>query len=243
MHRCRRVSLVPHALTGLALASLVCSSPVTGTAAARPHVVFIVGDDVGYNDLGAFNGGKTRTPHLDELVSSGITLKSYYTFKICSPSRAAMLTGSTRGGPALRYEADTNHCTKQFTALPPSQVAGYRTHALGKWDVGFLHGECSPTGRGFDTFFGYYMACQADYQYHGASGGYPGQCNASTAVRLGPTGFSNSTRARIRPAATSRGTYNTRLGRRPCASSRITTRASRCTCISHSWRCTTRAST
>ena len=217
VHRCRRVSLVPHALTGLALASLVCSSPVTGTAAARPHVVFIVGDDVGYNDLGAFNGGKTRTPHLDELVSSGITLKSYYTFKICSPSRAAMLTGRYSWGAGFYdMKADTNHCTKQFTALPQLlRMAGYRTHALGKWDVGFLHGECSPTGRGFDTFFGYYMACQADYWYHGASGGYPEQCNASSGGAFGtdlPTDFSNSTRARIRPAATRlNGTYNTRL--------------------------------
>jgi hypothetical protein len=47
------------------------------------------------------------------------------------------------------------------------------THALGKWDIGFLEKKCSATYRGFDTFFGYYTACEADYWYHGASGGYP----------------------------------------------------------------------
>ena len=45
----------------------------------------------------------------------------------------------------------------------PPKIKGFRTHALGKWDVGFLKKECSPTYRGFDTFFGYYMACEADY--------------------------------------------------------------------------------
>ena len=46
--------------------------------------------------------------------------------------------------------------------------SGYKTHALGKWDVGFMKKECSPTYRGFDTFFGYYLACEADYWYHAA---------------------------------------------------------------------------
>ena len=57
------------------------------------------------------------------------------------------------------------------------------THALGKWDVGFMQKECSPTYRGFDTFFGYYMACEADYWYHGASGGYPGGANCTSQGR------------------------------------------------------------
>ena len=51
--------------------------------------------------------------------------------------------------------ADTDHCTTNSTALPEMlKPLGYRTHALGKWDVGFLEKKCSPTYRGFDTFFG-----------------------------------------------------------------------------------------
>ena len=186
----------------------------SAAAPIAPNILFIVGDDVGYNDIGAVNGGKTHTPNLDALIGSGINLKSYYTFKICSPSRAAMLTGRYPWGAGFYdMDADTNHCTTQFTALPQMlKQAGYRTHALGKWDVGFMKSECSPTGRGFDTFFGYYMACQADYWYHGASGGYPPQCQLAGGGL--PTDFSNSSRAAggIRPASAAlNGTYNTHL--------------------------------
>ena len=60
--------------------------------------------------------------------------------------------------------ADTDHCTTNSTALPELlKPLGYKTHALGKWDVGFMKKECSPTYRGFDTFFGYYAACEGDY--------------------------------------------------------------------------------
>ena len=59
---------------------------------------------------------------------------------------------------------DSNHCTTNSTALPQLlKPLGYHTHALGKWDVGYMKKECSPTYRGYDTFFGYYLACEADY--------------------------------------------------------------------------------
>ena len=64
-----------------------------GSSLKPPHVLFIVGDDVGYADIGHFNDKKTITPTLDGLLTDGVMLTDYYTFKICSPSRAAMLTG------------------------------------------------------------------------------------------------------------------------------------------------------
>lgn len=73
--------------------SLLSLMAPAGRVDPPPHVVFIVGDDVGYNDLGHFNDKKTITPTLDGLIENGIWLSDYYTFKICSPSRAAMLTG------------------------------------------------------------------------------------------------------------------------------------------------------
>lgn len=94
----------------------------------------------------------------------------------------------------------------------------YKTHALGKWDVGFMKKECSPTFRGFDTFFGYYTACEADYWYHAAPVRYstanfttcsPTCCDNSISDQ--PTDFSNSSGADIRRAGNAlNGTYNTR---------------------------------
>eukprot|EP00036_Acanthoecidae_sp_10tr_P003653 CAMPEP_0182937928 /NCGR_PEP_ID=MMETSP0105_2-20130417/42963_1 /TAXON_ID=81532 ORGANISM="Acanthoeca-like sp., Strain 10tr" /NCGR_SAMPLE_ID=MMETSP0105_2 /ASSEMBLY_ACC=CAM_ASM_000205 /LENGTH=113 /DNA_ID=CAMNT_0025077177 /DNA_START=47 /DNA_END=384 /DNA_ORIENTATION=- len=58
-----------------------------------PIVVHVVADDLGYNDLGFMNGNKTHTPHVNRLVRDGVLLTQYHTYKVCSPSRAAIMTG------------------------------------------------------------------------------------------------------------------------------------------------------
>lgn len=110
--------------------------------------------------------------------------------------------------------SDSDHCTTNSTALPELlKPLGYKTHALGKWDVGYMKKECSPTYRGFDTFFGYYMACEADYWYHASPGPMTANCSR-TGMGIGdrPTDLSNSTAESIKPAASNlNGTYNTKL--------------------------------
>ena len=71
--------------------ALTAAARAAASPAPRKHVLFVVGDDVGYSDFGVFNDQKTITPTIDGLIQSGIHLADYYTFKICSPSRAAML--------------------------------------------------------------------------------------------------------------------------------------------------------
>ena len=102
-------------------ALLALGAVLTSALAAAPHkhVLFVVGDDVGYSDLGHFNDRKTVTPTMDGLLASGIHLADYYTFKICSPSRAAMMTGRYPWAAGF-YDMgrDTDHCTTNSTLLP-----------------------------------------------------------------------------------------------------------------------------
>ena len=144
--------------------------------AAPKHIVVIVADDLGRTDLGARNGGRTISPSIDALIAEGISLTSYHTFKICSPSRASTLTGRYPFNAGFYdMNSDNDHTTTNFTLYPALlKEAGYATHAWGKWDVGYFVRNATATYRGFDTFFGYYAACTADYWfYSAASGGAP----------------------------------------------------------------------
>jgi arylsulfatase A-like enzyme len=132
--------------------------------------------------LGIRNGGKTITPAINGLIEGGVTLSSYYTFRVCSPTRASLMTGRYPWGVGYYDMSDDgSHCVDpRFKMLPQVlKEQGYRTHAVGKWDVGYIQRHCLPTYRGFDTFLGYYTACTADYWLHGSPGdvGAHGKCN------------------------------------------------------------------
>ena len=171
------------------------------TAAAlpqKPHIVHIVADDLGYNDLGITNGNKTQTPAIDALIRGGVRLTSYYTFRVCSPTRASIMTGRYPWGVGF-YDMsdDSKHCVDPRYEMTPALLKrqGYSCHAIGKWDVGYVERDCLPTYRGFDSFLGYYTACTSDYWMHGAPGG-----NASYG-KCGDVDFHDSVGTSIRGAA------------------------------------------
>ena len=94
------------------LALLVCARPFASaspsTKTVPPTIVHVIADDLGYNDLGSDNGGKTHTPNIDSLRKDGIDLTDYSTFKVCAPSRASLLTGRLacdKSRPCCRCEA------------------------------------------------------------------------------------------------------------------------------------------
>ncbi|MEY2878531.1 MAG: hypothetical protein RLZZ15_911 [Verrucomicrobiota bacterium] len=130
---------------------------------ARPNVVFIVADDLGYGELGCYGGAEIPTPHLDRLAAGGARFtQGYVTASLCAPSRAALLTGryQTRfgyeGNPtgALNADPRIGLPLTQRTLAERLRGAGYATALVGKWHLGgtpVFH----PQRRGFDEFFGF----------------------------------------------------------------------------------------
>ena len=169
-------------------------------AGQPPHIIQIVADDLGYNDLAFTNNNATITPEIDQLVAQGVRLTDYYTFRVCAPSRASTMTGRYPHNVGF-YDMshDEHHCVHpSFVMLPQLfKNNGYRTHATGKWDVGYVEKHCTPTYRGFESFLGYYTACTADYWYHGAPGGN------ETASKCGGVDFHDSTTDHIEGASMS----------------------------------------
>jgi arylsulfatase len=148
-----------------ALAAL--AAPVVATAAdapRRPNIVIILGDDLGFADMGSF-GGEIRTPNLDSLANAGVRFTNFYTHATCSPTRSVMLTGvdthlnglgnmdeytapNQRG--AVGYEG---HLNDRVVTLPQLlRGAGYHTYMVGKWHLGKAP-EQIPAARGFERDF------------------------------------------------------------------------------------------
>ena len=122
-----------------------------------PNIVLIYCDDLGYGDLGVYGSG-IRTPNLDRMAAEGARFTQFYSANpVCSPSRAALLTGRypTRTGvPRVLFPTDTTGLALSETTLAQMlKGAGYRTMCIGKWHLGH-HPQYLPTARGFDEYFG-----------------------------------------------------------------------------------------
>ncbi|MES2594461.1 MAG: sulfatase [Verrucomicrobiota bacterium] len=138
----------------LALAALAFPD---GNASAKPNIILINIDDLGYADISPF-GGKVPTPNLDRMAQEGMKLTSHYAAPVCSPSRAAMMTGCYPkrvlpiGGvlfPAAAVGLNPNEITIAEVLKPE----GYATACIGKWHLGDQP-EFLPTAQGFDSYYG-----------------------------------------------------------------------------------------
>lgn len=150
--------------------------PSLAQEALRPHIVYIIADDMGYADAG-FNGGKEiRTPALDRLAASGANLKQFYVQPVCSPTRASFLTGRypMRLGlqvGVVRPWADYGLPLEEQTLAQGLKSAGYETAIVGKWHLGSVTSAYLPTSRGFDHQYGHYNGA-IDYFTHIRDGGF-----------------------------------------------------------------------
>ena len=141
---------------------------VAAALASTPRAtVFILMDDLGYNELGFQNSSRGLiTPHLDSLASHGVRLTSYYTHPLCSPTRGALMTGRYNHRLGLQSNVvfwDTPWgVSLDETFLPQAlkKIPGFgKTEMYGKWHLGMHSPAFWPTNRGFDRFTGYLQGC------------------------------------------------------------------------------------
>eukprot|EP01065_Artemidia_motanka_P018039 TRINITY_DN2140_c0_g2_i1.p1 TRINITY_DN2140_c0_g2~~TRINITY_DN2140_c0_g2_i1.p1 ORF type:complete len:603 (+),score=210.53 TRINITY_DN2140_c0_g2_i1:52-1809(+) len=166
---------------------LAVTAAAAAAAGARPNIVMIVMDDLGWDDVG-FRSHQIRTPHIDQLAKDGVVLDRYYTQDVCSPARATFMTGRypMHHGivdwipPASAYGLPTN----ETTVANLLNRSGYDTHAVGKWHLGLYKESLTPTFRGFRSFYGFYGGGE-DYFKHVSGGAFDWHrdpepyCNAS----------------------------------------------------------------
>ena len=160
----------------LLLEGLALLLPPTASAAEKPNVVFLLADDLGREDCGFMGGTDIKTPHLDRLAAAGAKLDAFYVQPVCSPTRAAFMTGRypMRHGlqvGVVRPWAQYGLPLEEQTLPQGLQAAGYATAVCGKWHLGHFQPEYLPTRRGFDRQYGHYNGA-LDYNTHVRDGGF-----------------------------------------------------------------------
>jgi arylsulfatase A-like enzyme len=154
---------------------LAFSSQTLHAQKAKPNIIYIMADDLGYADLSCYGRNNYQTPNLDKLASQGVMFtNAYATAPVCTPTRVAFMTGRYPAHLQVGlYEPIAEGHQDSLVGLTPAvpsiatriKSAGYETYLVGKWHLGYQP-ETSPRKNGFDYFYGFHAGA-IDYVSHG----------------------------------------------------------------------------
>jgi arylsulfatase A-like enzyme len=148
------------------LAGPVVTSDILAKEPSHPNIVVLLADDMPRHHPG-FNGGPVSTPNLDRLAREGTQLTQFYVHSVCSPTRAAFLTGRYPFRTGMEERSHGNDVagllTDERTMADALRDAGYYTAIIGKWHLGNWHKHHLPMQRGFDYQYGLYGALVGYY--------------------------------------------------------------------------------
>ncbi|MBT5168944.1 MAG: arylsulfatase [Opitutales bacterium] len=136
---------------------------------ARPNIIFIMADDLGYGDLGCYGQTKIETPNIDALARGGMRFaQAYAGGPVCTSSRSVLMTGMHNGHTPARDNVphyNTYLNSGDVTIAEVLKTAGYRCGGIGKWSLGDPGTEGDATKQGFDMWFGYQNQDHAHYYF------------------------------------------------------------------------------
>jgi len=145
-------------LQTILVAFIMGTGLANGADPSRPNVVILFADDMGYGDLACYGHPNIKTPNIDRLADEGIRLTSFVTGSWCVPSRTQLMTG--RYMPRIAFNGSTGSDglgglpDSEWTMAEALKDAGYNTHMVGKWHLGYKQKKFLPVNQGFDTWFG-----------------------------------------------------------------------------------------
>src|SRR6516164_2784982 len=156
-----------------ALSALSILSATAAFADAKPNIIYILADDLGWKDVG-YHGSDIKTPNIDMLAKTGARLEQYYAQPMCTPSRAALMTGRYPHRYGLQTAVIPSAgkyglATDEWLLPQVLKEAGYTTAIIGKWHLGHADRTYWPRQRGFDYQYGPLLG-EIDYFTHSAHG-------------------------------------------------------------------------
>ncbi|NET35751.1 MAG: sulfatase-like hydrolase/transferase [Cyanothece sp. SIO1E1] len=167
------MKIVKFLILPIALMALGAAYFTPSPSSSKPNILLILTDDQGYHDVSYYGTKDIQTPHTDALAEAGMRFDNFYAnCPVCSPTRAALLTGRYQefvGVPGVirTYPEDNwGYLDPKATMLPEMlQIGGYHTALIGKWHLG-LESPNIPNERGFDFFHGWLGDMMDDYWKH-----------------------------------------------------------------------------